>query len=232
VSSTLSQSSQSQSAWTSSDRTFLLRRLHSLTGVVPLGGFLLFHLFENASARRSPEAFNEVVLKISQMPYLVVLEWVGLLLPLIFHAVYGIYIAAPATKNAALTFHWTRHWAYIAQRVTGVIAFAYLVVHVVGTRFWSLFVKGTHIEFSDMTTILQTPGMFVFYLIGILSVIYHFSNGLWSFAITWGIVTSQAAQERLATVTMVLFFILSVVGIDILSAFVFPQSIIKSILGI
>ena len=41
------------------DRLFLWRRLHSLSGIIPVGAFLLFHIFENLSALRGPEAYNE-----------------------------------------------------------------------------------------------------------------------------------------------------------------------------
>jgi succinate dehydrogenase / fumarate reductase cytochrome b subunit len=36
----------------------------------------------------------------------------------------------------------------------------------------------------------------IFYVIGTLSVVFHFSNGLWTFGITWGIWTSDGAQRR------------------------------------
>jgi succinate dehydrogenase / fumarate reductase, cytochrome b subunit len=36
--------------------TFLLRRLHSLSGIVPVGAFLTEHVISNAFATRGPEA--------------------------------------------------------------------------------------------------------------------------------------------------------------------------------
>ena len=77
--------SRSSSTISTSDRSFLLRRLHSLTGIVPIGGFLLFHLFENASARNGAHAFNETVEKIASMPYLYALEIGMLMIPILFH---------------------------------------------------------------------------------------------------------------------------------------------------
>jgi succinate dehydrogenase / fumarate reductase cytochrome b subunit len=73
------------------------------------------------------------------------------------------------------------------------------------------------------------PWVFALYIAGIISVVYHFSNGLWSFSITWGLVRSDVGQKRLACVSMAIFAILSIVGIDILSAFVFKQSILTSL---
>lgn len=214
-------------ALSSADRSFLLRRLHSLTGILPLGGFLCFHFFENASARRGAAAFDETVHKIASMPYLVVAEWLLLLLPLIFHAVYGIYITR-ASRPVVGQYTHARNFAYIAQRITGIIAFFYIAYHVTTTRFWALFVKGSEITYADMAAKLAVPWVFVGYLIGILSVVYHFSNGLWSFSITWGLVRSDEGQKRLAQVSFMVFLVLSVVGVDILSAFVFERSFLSS----
>ena len=38
--------------------------------------------------------------------------------------------------------------------------------------------------------------MAAFYLVGVLATVYHFANGLWSAAITWGLTVSRQAQER------------------------------------
>lgn len=207
---------------------FLLRRLHSLTGIVPLGGFLLFHLFENASARRGPEAFNEAVEGISKMPYLYGLELGVLILPLLFHAVYGLFITTSAKPNVA-SYSYGRNWAYFFQRLSGVVAFAYIFFHIWTTRVYALFFKGSAITFDDMHRMLSKPQFFAFYVLGILAVTYHFANGLWSFSITWGIVRSREAQQRFACLTLLIFLALAVVGIDIASAFVWDQGLLATV---
>ena len=209
---------------------FILRRLHSLTGIVPIGGFLLFHFFENASARRGPEAFNETVEKISSMPYLYVLEWGMLLIPILFHSIYGVFITASAKPNLVREPH-ARNWAYLMQRISGIIAFAYIFFHVITTRMWALFIKGGDITFHDMQEKLSQPYQLVIYIIGIIAVTYHFANGIWSFSITWGLVKSQAGQKRLAVISFFIFLALAVVGIDIVSAFVLKESLLFGLLG-
>ena len=42
-----------------SKNQFYLRRLHSLLGVIPIGGFLIFHLLVNHQATKGAEAFKE-----------------------------------------------------------------------------------------------------------------------------------------------------------------------------
>lgn len=210
------------------DALFLLRRLHSLTGIIPLGGFLLFHFFENASARHGADAFNETVKKISEMPYLMIAEWGVLLIPILFHGIYGLFITANSRPNV-IRQSYARNWAYLFQRVTGIIAFVYIFLHVVSTRMWALFVKGSDITFQDMQTKLSEPWYLILYVIGILAVVYHFCNGIWSFSITWGLVQTQKGQRLLATSTFALFLVLSVVGLDILSAFILQKSILTSL---
>jgi succinate dehydrogenase / fumarate reductase cytochrome b subunit len=34
------------------------------------------------------------------------------------------------------------------------------------------------------------------YVIGVFSLVFHFANGMWTFAITWGLTISRAAQRR------------------------------------
>ena len=51
---------------TGEERHFWLRRLHSLSGIVPVGGFIAFHLYENYSATRGADAYNAMT---SNRPY-------------------------------------------------------------------------------------------------------------------------------------------------------------------
>lgn len=210
--------------------SFLLRRLHSLTGIVPLGAFLLMHFFENASARISPEAFNETVLKISQLPYIYFIEIFLLGLPIGFHALYGLVIRTASRPDLAHNSYF-RNWCYTLQRFTGIIILFYICFHVYTTRIWALFDKGAPITWMDMHNYVSNPIVALIYISGIAATTFHFSNGLWSFAITWGLVTSKAGQKRLEQVTIVLFGILCVVGIDIFSAFALESSILQQISG-
>jgi succinate dehydrogenase / fumarate reductase cytochrome b subunit len=203
-----------------------MRRLHSLTGIVPLGGFLLFHFFENASARHGAEAFNKTVLAIGEMPYIYVMEIALLGVPILFHAIYGLFITTSSRPNVASYPH-GRNWAYFFQRVSGLIAFAYIFFHVATTRIYSLFYKGSAITFSDMQVMLSQPLIFAFYIVGIIAVTYHFCNGIWSFSITWGIVRSVESQRKLARLTMVMFVVLAAVGVDIASSFLWNQGLLS-----
>lgn len=210
------------------DWHFILRRLHSLTGIVPIGGFMLFHFFENASARHGAEAFDKTVAAIASMPYIYAMEIGVLAIPILFHAIYGLFITTSSRPNVA-SYSYGRNWAYFFQRLTGLIAFAYIIFHVATTRVYSLLFKGSHISFTDMQAMLSQPLVFAFYVIGIVAITFHFSNGIWSFSITWGLVKSRLGQQRLAAASMVIFAALAIIGVDIVSAFVWQNGLIAQL---
>jgi succinate dehydrogenase / fumarate reductase cytochrome b subunit len=56
------------------------------------------------------------------------------------------------------------------------------------------------------------------YVVGVVSVIYHWSNGLWTAAITWGLTISEKAQNRwkgvcaVMGIALTIFFVAAIVG--------------------
>ena len=95
--------------------TFLLRKLHQLTGIVPLGMFYFVHLWTNSAALNGAKVFDDHVQDIHNFPYLLLIEIFGIFVPLLFHSVYGILISAEAKPNV-LSYGMARNWFYIFQR--------------------------------------------------------------------------------------------------------------------
>lgn len=199
---------------------FLLRRLHSLTGIIPVGGFMLFHLFENSSALRGgPEAFNEVVKSINSMPALLFLEIVGIFLPLYFHAIYGIYIAMDSRHNVK-EYSYGRNWAFFWQRITGIITLFFVTFHIWQFRFQKAlgaYDTGTANaglpDFHVVAKALSNNLTMAFYIIGTVAAAYHLSNGIYTFLITWGITVGPKSQRISNIVTNALFVAVSALGI-------------------
>src|SRR5215813_4977979 len=73
--------------------SFLLRKLHSLSGIVPIGAFLVEHLVSNFEALKGPAAYAAQVKFLNGLPFVRVLEWAFIFLPLLYHGLYGVYIA-------------------------------------------------------------------------------------------------------------------------------------------
>ncbi|EDL63200.1 succinate dehydrogenase cytochrome b558 subunit [Bacillus sp. SG-1] len=199
------------------NREFNYRRLHSLLGVIPVGIFLIQHLVVNHFATRGEEAFNNAAHFMESLPFRIVLETFIIFLPLLFHAIYGLYIAFTA-KNNVSRYGYFRNWMFLLQRISGVITLIFITWHVWETRVAAAF--GAEVNYQMMENILSNPFMMGFYIVGVISTIFHFANGLWSFLVSWGITVSPRSQVIATYVTIGIFVALSVVGIRALYAFV------------
>ena len=199
------------------NKEFVNRRLHSLLGVIPVGLFLVQHLVVNHFATRGAEAFNKAAHFMEMLPFRYALEIFIILLPLLYHAIYGVYIAFTA-KNNVTNYGYLRNWLFLLQRVTGIITFIFIAWHVWETRIAAAF--GQEVNYDMMASILSSPIMLVFYLVGVISTIFHFSNGLWSFAVSWGITVTPRSQQISTYVTLAIFLALSIVGVRAIFAFV------------
>ncbi len=191
-------------------RHFVLRRLHSLSGLVPIGAFLLEHIFTNAYSLRGPEAFNRRVEALQSLPFVVLIEIFFIFLPLAFHAFYGMLIVYQGQNNV-IKFGHEANWRYFAQRVTGVIGLVFVAYHVYTTRF-SSYMSGQPMNYQWMQEILSQPDKMVLYLVGSTSLIFHFCNGIWSFLIVWGITLTEYSRKLALYFCVSLFAFLTLVN--------------------
>ncbi len=107
--------------------SFFWRKLHSLTGIVPIGAFLIEHIVSNFETINGPLAYAKQVLFLNSLPLVRVLEWTFIFIPLAFHALYGVFIAIRGRSNVNV-YPWAGNWMYLSQRVTGLIAFVYIML--------------------------------------------------------------------------------------------------------
>ncbi len=181
------------------DRHFALRKLHSLLGIVPIGAFLCFHLFENSLAVKGGDHFfKHVIQKIDEMPYLTVMEIGVIALPILFHALYGLWIWYHSKSNVR-AYGYARNRMYWLQRITALITFAFIVTHVLSTRGEVL--SGEVLKqdlFAHLADDLANPWILAWYIVGILSTVFHFCNGVWLALITWG-ATIGPRSQRIST---------------------------------
>lgn len=199
------------------DHEYGLHRLHSLLGVIPIGLFLIVHLTVNYQATKGASAFNSAASAMESLPYLLFLEVIMIYLPILFHAVFGVYIAFTAKNNVG-NFSFFRNWMFMLQRFSGLFLVIFLAWHLWQTRI--AMALGTPLNYQLMVNALSNPWMVVFYLVGIVCAVYHFSNGLWSFCVHWGILASPKSQKIGTYVSLVIFILLSYVGIRALLAFI------------
>lgn len=163
----------------------MLRRLFSLTGVVPLGAFLVVHVAINARAVRGDQAFARSADALAHMPALPLVELLVVLLPLLLHAAIGLWLVAsrqplsePSPYPPAVA---------AAMRVTGLVALAFLAMHLPELRFRGLLRPpaggelATRLAEDLSSTWHGLPWRGMAYLIGSGCVVFHFAAGLWGF---------------------------------------------------
>jgi succinate dehydrogenase / fumarate reductase cytochrome b subunit len=216
--------------------TFLFRKLHQLTGIIPLGVFLLEHFYTNSKAMTGAADFNDAVRDLQSIPYIIFIEVLGIFVPLIYHAVYGLFITWEARPNN-LAYPYPRNWFYTIQRVTGLILFIFITFHVLNFRFG--LVPGLNTisvaehpdrAFGIVSGEFKNIWIFVVYVVGITATVWHLANGIWLFAVDWGVVIGERAQRLTGYACIAIGLLLLAVGINAQVAFLRPGGLLGGIL--
>lgn len=197
----------------SQQRQFLLRRLQSLLGVIPVGAFLFEHLYTNSYAIEGRAAYMQHANELRNIPFLFAAEICIIGIPILLHAALGVWLMLSGSVNVG-SQNWFRNWMYVGQRVSGIILLAFIGVHVWTTRF-----SGQEDLFGLMKEHLANPYILAFYILGVVSATYHLSNGLWEFGVRWGITITPRAQRISTYACAAIFVILSFVGVTTLFGF-------------
>jgi succinate dehydrogenase/fumarate reductase cytochrome b subunit (b558 family) len=177
-------------------RALLARRLFSLSGVVPLGLFLVLHVAINSRALRGDAAFARAIAVWHGIPALPIVESLFVFAPLILHGVVGLWLVA--TRRALVPSAPYPRGVRLAMRITGVVAVAFVALHLPELRFRQL---GARVDGGALATLLASdlsstwhgvPLRGVAYLVGTGCVVFHFAAGLWGFVAT----TERGRAER------------------------------------
>ncbi len=217
-------------------RTFILRKLHQLSGIVPLGLFLLEHFYTNSKALAGAAHFNDAVRDLQSIPYIVLVETVGIFIPLIYHAVYGLVITVEARPNN-LAYPYPRNWFYLVQRITGVILFFFITFHVLNFRFGMIpglnSISVAHkpeLAFEIVAGEFKMVSIFLIYMVGITATVWHLANGVWLFLVDWGITIGERAQRLTGYACIAAGVVLLLVGINAAVAFIRPGGLLGGII--
>jgi succinate dehydrogenase / fumarate reductase cytochrome b subunit len=192
---------------------FASRKLHSLLGVLPLGAFILEHLYTNAFVLGGQHAYDKQVnfLLSFPKPVLYTLEIVFIALPLLFHGILGAKIAIEGKSNAR-NYRYVRNVNYTFQRWAGISLLGFIVYHVWTTRFTGHFTFPAHeagvvteggplvgskssIYYFMLSHLSGNWFLGIVYFLGVLAASFHFANGMWTFCISWGITVGKNAQK-------------------------------------
>ncbi len=233
---------QPQSASLAERNYFLIRRLHSLTGIVPIGVFLCFHLVANSTILfgTGGEHFQQWVERIHLLqPYLFPVEMVFIFIPILFHALLGFTIWFSGRSNVQ-QYRYGGNIRYMLQRVTGIIAILFILFHVwqmhwLGEPFgggsFTLHGEGGAAMAAgstaraiqglklDGTSVWGAVWIAPLYTIGTLASVYHLANGIWTALITWGVTIGPRAQALSGRVCIIIGIVFGLFGMGALSEF-------------
>jgi len=199
---------------------FLIRRLHSLSGIIPVGVFLCVHLSVNLSILAGPQAFQYAVNqihKLDNLGILKVVEVLFILLPILFHALVGVLIWLTSKPNM-MTYQYGANVRYTLQRWTGLVTVVFIVVHL-----WHLhWVIPGGAEFdghaaAETTVAAMSPWWTgPAYAVGIICAVFHLANGVWTFLITWGFTIGPESQRLSRRVCLIIGIVLGLFGLSAL----------------
>lgn len=196
---------------------FFWHKLHSLTGVIPIGFYMLQHITLNSFSLAGADKFNAVIAFFQGVPrhILTALEILLLGLPILFHGVYGLFITSRAEPNVDNPhYQWAENRMYTLQRWTGVALFLLLIAHVATTTINAKINGEQVIQFQawheKLTSYYYLP-LFL-YLVGVIAASYHLCYGLWNFCIRWGITISERSQLAMRRFAFGAFIVVTLIG--------------------
>jgi succinate dehydrogenase / fumarate reductase cytochrome b subunit len=200
---------------------FWVRRLHSLTGIVPVGVFLCIHLTINWTVIFGPDKFQNAVHGVHALGLiglLYVVEIVGIFIPIAFHAILGVQIWLTGRQNM-MQYRYGASIRYALQRWSGVVALVFILGHLwhmhwVGKPFGGGFFEPHDAPLSAAAALQELWWYAPLYAFGLLCVVFHFCNGIWTFLITWGITISREGQRRVGYACLALGVVLSLMGLS------------------
>lgn len=198
---------------------FVLHKLHSLLGVVPLGAFAAWHLFVNSAIVFGPAAFDRAHCEAYETPYLEFMEVVLLGIPLAFHALYGVYIWLGGRCNLARAPSGP-NLRYSLQRWTGAYLLAFLIYHVLTTRLQLMADYQTCQQQASfaahMVAALSQWGALIAYSLAVAASSFHLANGLWNVGVNWGMLRGRRCQQLAAYGCFALGILLFLMGMNVL----------------
>lgn len=193
----------------------------SVVGLLPLGIYVVLHLWTNVSSLGGPCAFNTALHASRNHPAFLVLE-----------ILLGISIVLHTTVGIALMLKWRANnrrspffgnIKFLLQRLSGIGLLLFIIAHVINARIRpSLDGRGSE-SYHGMREALHEPLTLAVYLLGVFGVSYHLANGLWSFCITWGLTVTPQAQRKSQFASFVLFAGLVVLSGCVLYGFFQPM---------
>ncbi|HEX4516411.1 MAG TPA: hypothetical protein VH054_22840 [Polyangiaceae bacterium] len=187
--------------------SFVRARLGSLLAVLPLGVWTFVHVWNNLSAFDGPEAWEKSVTSYAH-PFAQLVTAIVVLLPLVLHVAWGVGRLLTTRPN---NVHYATfgNLKYLLQRLSAVGILLFIGAHLWLALLKPRFTHGHPESFADIAHEMRTHApTLVVYLLGTLGVAYHLGNGLATFAMGWGLVSSKRGLRHMNVIAWSSFLVL------------------------
>jgi len=190
---------------------FVRARLGSLLAVLPLGVWTFIHVWNNLSAFSGADAWEKSVTTYAH-PVAQLVTAIVVLLPLVLHVAWGTGRLL-TTKPNNVHYATFGNLRYLLQRLSAIGVLLFL-----GAHLWLAMLKprlehGHPEGFADIAHEMHFHGpTLAVYILGTLGVAYHLGNGLSTFCMSWGIVSSRRGLRHADWIAWVSFVILLVMS--------------------
>jgi hypothetical protein len=171
------------------------RKLFAASGIAPLGGFVAVHIVTTATGLGGEARFGRTF---AHRGWTTAALLVLVVLPLAFHAGYGV-IAAARPREKALP-----SWQPKLRRTAALATLAFVIAHVIElpARVWTGGIR-TEALFDVVSAHLSStwhgaPVVAVLYLAGVGATLAHLALELWVFVPVQGVVLAAGGRKALA----------------------------------
>ena len=190
-------------------RRFVIAKLGSFIGLVPLGVWTANHLWNNLAAFSGGAEWSESVTHHAN-PIGDYMGLAALIIFILWHAVWGIQRIAASKGNTHPYYGNLRWWL---QRISAIGLFFFIAAHLYLAKFQPLIATGHPETFQSMAAHMahHLPTLGV-YILGIAAIAFHLGNGLWNFSFSFGLLTSQRGLKWGAWVSALVVVALLIVG--------------------
>lgn len=200
-------SAAADAASTTKSSPFFRSRLGSALALMPLGVWTVVHLWNNLSAFRGGKQWQAAVTEHSHGAAELVGSFI-VFAPLLIHTFWG-FSRMRKTKMNVGRYGFFSNYKFLLQRLSALGVLGFLGAHVWKAKLEPRIMHGHAETFADISKQMNhhLPTLLV-YLLGTLGVAYHLANGIHTFTMSWGLVSSRRALKQMEIVAYIAFVIL------------------------
>lgn len=194
-----------------------LCRIHSITGVIFAVAFVCCFLMPYSSVFGGAQAFTGHMAGLAREPMLGLAQAIFILIPLLYHAAFGLMIVHGCQINA-FNYNYYRNWMYALERVTGLLLIPFVIYHLYRTAL-APSVGAAPLDYNTMHALLAPAWARAIYLGGVVCAAFYIGNGFAMQSSSWGVVATRGARGAAVIVGWIITIALAAWGARIVLSF-------------